>query len=154
MNKSLLFATIYWLFMLPACGNKTAVDHDSVSTEEQGVLAIEDEYVAAEISRDEATIRRIVDDRFVFNSNDGKTSGKTELIHSVLSWKRTGQTITERTVLVEGESAVIFGTTELRFSSDTGEDTKSLLRYTSTCVQRQGHWRFLALRMAKCKAEQ
>ena len=149
MNKSLLLATLYWLLMLPACGVTTAVNNDSVSSEEQRVLAVEDEYIAAEISRDEATLRRIVDDRFVFNSNDGKTSGKTDLINNVLSWKMTGQTITERTVLVDGDTAVIFGTAELRFASDTEEDTKSLLRYTSIYVKRQGQWRFLALQMAR-----
>ena len=154
MNKSLLLVTLYWLLILPACGVTNAVNNDSISSEEQRVLAVEDEYVAAEINRDEATLRRIVDDRFVLNSNDGTTSGKTELIKTVLGWKMTGQTITERTVLVDGDTAVIFGTAELRFASDTGEDTKSLLRYTSTYVKRQGQWRFLALQMARRTPQQ
>ena len=39
--------------------------------EEQRVLAAEDEYVAAEVGHDEATLRRLVDDRFVLNSSNG-----------------------------------------------------------------------------------
>ncbi len=117
-------------------------------SDEQRVLAVEDEYVAAEIARDETTLRRILDDRFVFNANNGTTSGKAELIASILGWKMTGQTITERTVLVDGDTAVICGTTELNFASDGGEDTKSLLRYTATYVKRQDEWRFIVLHMA------
>ena len=52
-------------------------------SEEQRVLAAEDEYVAAEFSRDEATLRRLVDDRFALNSSNGSTSGEEELIQSV-----------------------------------------------------------------------
>lgn len=121
-------------------------------SEEQQVLAVEDEYVAAEIGRDEATLHRVLDDRFVFNANNGTTSGKAELIEGILSWNMTGQTITERTVLVDGDTAVVFGTTELRFASDDGEDSKSLLRYTATYVKRHAEWRFLALHMARHEA--
>ena len=122
-------------------------------SEEERVLAVEDEYVAAEISRDDATLHRILDDRFVFNANNGTTSGKAELIAGVLGWKMTWQKITERTVLVDGNTAVICGTTELRFASDGGEDTKSLLRYTSTYIKRQDEWRFIALHMAAHDAQ-
>ena len=40
--------------------------------------------IAAEVSRDEATMRRLVDDRFAFNSSAGKTTNKEEPIQSVL----------------------------------------------------------------------
>jgi ketosteroid isomerase-like protein len=122
-------------------------------TEEQRVLAIEDEYVAAEVSRDEATLRRILDDRFVLNSNRGTTSGKAELIESVLSWNMTGQTITERTVLVDGDTAIVCGTTELSFASEGKEDSRSLLRYTSIYVKRGNEWRYMGLHMARHEAE-
>jgi hypothetical protein len=45
-------------------------------SEEQRVLAVEDEYIAAEVSRDEAALRRLVDDRFAFNSSKGTITGK------------------------------------------------------------------------------
>jgi ketosteroid isomerase-like protein len=118
-------------------------------TEEQRVLAVEDEWVNAEINGDEATLRRVIDDRFVYNSNSGKLSGKEDLIKNVLSWNMTGQTITERTVLVEGDLAVVFGTTELRFASADQEESVSLLRYTATYIKRQDQWRAIALQMAE-----
>ena len=74
------------------------------------VLFVEDEYVAAEVSRNEQALRRLVDDRFIQNSPDGTTSGKEELIQAVLKLRMLGQTVRERTVLIEGDVALIFGT--------------------------------------------
>jgi hypothetical protein len=48
--------------------------------EDHAVLAVEDDWTRAEVARDEATLRRILDDRFTFNSSDGTTSGKEDLI--------------------------------------------------------------------------
>lgn len=110
---------------------------------------MEDEYVAAEVNRDEATLRGILDDQFTFNSNNSTTFGKSELIERVLGWKMTGQTITERTVLIDGDIAIIFGTTELRFATDGDEEETSRLRYTSVYKKRVEGWRFLALHMAQ-----
>jgi len=59
------------------------------------------------------------------------------------------QTISERTVLVEGDIAVVFGTAGLRFAAGRKEDTTSVLRYSTTYVKREGRWRMLALHMTK-----
>jgi Domain of unknown function (DUF4440) len=61
-----------------------------VRAEEQRVLSVEDEYVAAEVSRDEQALRRLVDDTFVYNSPDGTTSGKEELIQAILKLRMVG----------------------------------------------------------------
>lgn len=122
-------------------------------TEEQRVLAAEDEYVAAEVTRDEATLRRMIDDRFLFNSSKGMTTGKEELVQSILKMAMVGQTLRERSVLIEGDIALVFGTAELRFAVPGKEASVSTLRYTSTYVKRQGQWRMLALQMQQ-KAQQ
>ncbi len=116
-------------------------------SEAQRVLETEDAYVAAELSRDEAALRRLVDDRFVFNSSGGETSGKEELIQGLLQMAMTSQEITERSVLVEDDVALVFGTTELRFASTDGGERVSTLRYTATYVKRAQDWRLLALQM-------
>jgi hypothetical protein len=63
------------------------------------VLAVEDAYVAAELSRDELALRRIVDDQFALNRNDGTTVGKEAFVASILRLNMVGQTVSERTVL-------------------------------------------------------
>jgi len=116
-------------------------------TEALRVLAVEDAYVAAELARDEAALRRLVDDRFAFNSSHGTTTDKEALIESVLAMHMVGQTVSERSVLVEDHVALVFGTTEMRFAAPGEPETKSTLRYTSTFVLREGAWRLLALQM-------
>jgi hypothetical protein len=116
-------------------------------SEEQCVLAAEDEYVAAELSRNEAALRRLVDDSFQYNSGRGTTSGKEELIAGVLQMNMVGQTIKERSVLIEGNVALVFGTPEIRFAGTGKPDSMSTLRYTATYLNRQGQWRMLALQM-------
>ena len=78
-----------------------------VETEEQRVLSAEDEYIAAEVKRDEAVLRRLVDDRFTNNSSRGTTAGKEDLIQAVLKMRMAGQTLRERSVLIEGDIALI-----------------------------------------------
>lgn len=134
-------ALCVWAVAAPA----TAQNH---SAEAQAVLAVEDAYVAAELSRDELALRRIVDDQFALNRNDGTTVGKEAFVASILRLNMVGQTISERTVLVQGDVAVVFATTELRFASDTAEPTVSRLRYTATYRNRGGEWRMLALHMS------
>jgi hypothetical protein len=118
-------------------------------TEALRVLAVEDAYVAAELARDEAALRRLVDDRFIFNSGTGSTSGKEALIEGVLAMHMVGQTISERSVLVEDHLALVFGTTEMRFAAPGEPETTSTLRYTATYVRREGAWRLLALQMQR-----
>jgi ketosteroid isomerase-like protein len=146
----LLILTFLAAFIASSATEETS--DTSVHSEEQRILAVEDEWIDAEIKHDETTLRRIIDDRFVFNSNNGKTSGKETLIMNVLSWNMVAQNISERTVLVDGETAIIFGTTELRFASAGEKETVSLLRYTAIYVKRQDQWRAIALQMAKREA--
>ena len=115
--------------------------------DEQRVLATEDAYVAAEVRRDEAVLRKLVDDRFVYNSSQGTTSGKEELIQRVLRMSMVGQTLRERSVLLEGNIAFIFGTADLRSASSEKPETMSSLRYTSAWMKRDGQWRMIALQM-------
>jgi rhodanese-related sulfurtransferase/ketosteroid isomerase-like protein len=148
------FSGTYDAMMKSISGQTGKSESDrSASNDEKAVTDAEDEWIRAEIERDEATLRRIIDDRFVLNSNSGQTSGKEALIEGVLSWNMTGQIISERSVLIEGDTAMIFGTTELRFSSEGNEDTASLLRYTTTYIKRHGQWRAIGLHMAKRTTE-
>jgi len=125
-----------------------------IQAEAQRVLDAEDAYVAAELSGDEAALRRIVDDRFVFNSSSGETTGKEALIQGLLQMAMTGQDITERSVLIEGDIALVFGTAELRFASSDGKERASTQRYTATYVKREDGWRLLALQMQQRAARE
>lgn len=119
----------------------------NVEHAERDVLAAEDDYVAAEVKRDGSALRRLIDEKFVHNRSDGTTGTKEDLIEGVLQMNMVGQTLRERTVLIEGEIALIFGTTDLRFREPDKSERLSSLRYTATYVNRNGEWRMLALQM-------
>ena len=57
------------------------------------------------------------------------------------------QSVRERSVLIEGNIAFVFGTADLRFAGPGKAESASTLRYTSTYVKRHGEWRLLALQM-------
>lgn len=139
--RILAAAFAVWAVAVPAAAQMHSADA-------QAVLAVEDAYVAAELSRDELALRRIVDDQFALNRNDGTTVGKEAFVASILRLNMIGQAISERTVLVQGDVAIVFATAELRFASDTAEPRVSRLRYTATYRNRAGAWSMLALHMS------
>jgi ketosteroid isomerase-like protein len=148
MRIALLVGTVAIAAMAPYLGYaRSMTASPALQTEEQRVLATEDDYVLAEVNRDEPTLRRMIDDRFVFNSSGGTTSNKEELIQNVLKMAMVGQTLRERSVLIEGDIAFIFGTADIRFAAPGKAESASSLRYTSTYVKRQGQWRMIALQM-------
>jgi hypothetical protein len=61
--------------------------------------------------------------------------------------KMVGQSIKERSILLEGNVALVFGTAEIRFANPGKPESTSVLRYTATYINRQGQWRMLALQM-------
>jgi len=140
------------LFVLGCGGSPQDFGAGSAQSEEARVLAAEDAYVAAEIDADEAALRRLVDDRFVLNAADGTTPGKEDLIRMVLGMDMTGQTISDRSVTIEGDVGIIFGTTELHLRSADGAEQTASYRYTSAFVKRSDEWRLFALQMDRLPA--
>jgi len=115
--------------------------------DEQQVIATESEWVQAEIHRDAAVLERVLDDRFLVNSRNGGPRNKASVITDVLGWTMISQTITDRTVLVDGDTAIVFGTANFRFAVEGKADEVSAARYTTTYIKRDGRWRALALQM-------
>ena len=122
-------------------------------TDEQQVIATESEWVQAEVHRDAAVLGRVLDDRFLVNSSTGELSDKASVIAEVLGWKMSSQTITDRTVVVDGDTAVVYGTANFRFAVEGKDDEVSAGRYTTTYIKRDGQWRALALQMTALKAK-
>ena len=116
-------------------------------TDEQQVIATETEWVQAEIHRDASVLDRVLDDRFLFNSKKGPPRNKASVIADTLRWNMLSQTITDRTVLVDGDTAVVFGTANFRFAVEGKDDDVSSGRYTTAYIRRDGRWRALALQM-------
>ena len=112
--------------------------------DEQQVLVLEDEWIEAEIRHDEAALRRIMDDRYTVNHSDGTTAGKEAEIARLLASNMISASLDKRTVVVQGDTAVTFGTVTVTVPADGAGTATSAARYTLTYVRRQGRWRALA----------
>jgi ketosteroid isomerase-like protein len=148
MQGSLTRWAILALIAAAGCGPQpehTRGPAAAAASDEQAVLAADDAYAAAEVRRDEAALRRLVDDRFLRNHDDGTTSGKEAFIAAVLGLKLVDQIISERSVVMEGPVGLVMATTELYFDQSEGSRPVSRLRYTAAYVKRDNSWLMLSL---------
>lgn len=117
----------------------------------QQVLNLEKEWVEAEIRHDEATLRRILDDKFVASFGAGKPYEKEAFIKGIVSGDvdpTESQTLTDRTVIIDGDTTVVVGTDTER-GTKKGVPFTEVARYTVTYIRRQGQWVALAEHMVE-----
>ena len=119
--------------------------------DKQQVLQLEDDWVVAESKHDATTLKRILDDKFVARFGAGKLIDKEtfirEIVRSDIDPSIT-QTLTDRTVIIDNDTAVVIGTdTERGMKNDAAYTI--VARYTATYIRRNGHWLALAELLVK-----
>jgi ketosteroid isomerase-like protein len=110
------------------------------------VLGVEKAWVAAEMKRDAATLRRILDDKFIVTFGARKPYHKEVFIKQTVSIPidpTETQRLTGEIVIVDGDTAVVVGTDTLR-GTERGKPYMLVARYTTTYVRRDGQWLALA----------
>jgi steroid delta-isomerase-like uncharacterized protein len=130
------------LFPKAATFNTTLSDADA----KQQVLDLEKEWVAAEHSHDVAALRRILDDKFVASFGAGKPSDKEAFIKGIVSSDvdpTESQTLTDRTLIIDQDTAIVVGTDTER-GTRNGAAYTEVARYTVTYILRNGRWLALA----------
>jgi acyl-CoA thioesterase I len=116
------------------------------SDPKQEVLDLGQQWVAAENKHDATTLRRILDDKFVASFGTGKPYDKEAFIKLIMRDDvdpTESQTLTDETVLIDGDTAVVVGTDTDR-GTDKGVAYTMISRYTATYLRRRGEWRALA----------
>ncbi len=112
----------------------------------QQVLDLEQEWVAAEHNHDAAALRRILDDKFVASFGAKKPYDKEAFIKEIVSGDvdpTESQTLTDRTVIIDHDTAVVVGTDTER-GTRNGRAYTAVYRYTVTYIRRNGSWVALA----------
>ena len=125
--------------------NATLPDND-LSTAKQQVLELGKEWVAAEVKHDATTLRRILDDKFVVSFDAKKPYDKEAFIKEILAGDvdpTESQTLTDETVVIDHDTAVVVGTDTLRGTDKDAAYTADS-RYTVTYIRRHGQWVALA----------
>jgi ketosteroid isomerase-like protein len=129
----------------PLAANAPVSDGD-LSAARQQVLDLEQEWVAAEHKHDAATLRRILDDKFVASFGVEKPYDKEAFIKLIVSSDldpTESQTLTDRAVIIDRDTAVVVGTDTER-GTRKGAAYTEVYRYTVTYISRHGQWLALA----------
>ena len=112
----------------------------------QQLLDLEQVWIKAEHNRDAATLRRILDEKFVATFGAGKPYDKEAFIQAILSETpdpTESQTLAYDTVIVDGDTAVTVGT-DTEHGTKNGAPYTDAARYTATYIRRHGQWLALA----------
>jgi ketosteroid isomerase-like protein len=133
-----------WVVQAPV-HRLTRAEAEAEATRE--VLAADDSYAAAVLARDDAALRRILDEHFAFDSGDGRATGPDGLRATLRALNLIGHRMVARTVVIRGNVGTVAGTAELASASAT-QSVITRLPYTATWEKRGGVWRLAALHMA------
>jgi ketosteroid isomerase-like protein len=117
----------------------------------QQVLALGKEWVAAEVKHDAATLHRILHDKFLASFGGGKPYNKAAFIRAITEGAvdpTASQTLTEESVIVDHDTAVVVGIDTVR-ETEKGVLSTVVYRYTVTYVYRHGSWLALAEHLAE-----
>lgn len=122
---------------------QTKAVHASSPTEATQVMELEQAWADAENRHDAATLRSILDDKFVFTEgSDAKVYDKEAFIAAIVRGAPDpgrSQTLTDRNVIIDGDTAVSMGTDTER-GTKSGRPFTDVARYTVTYVHRGERW--------------
>ena len=123
----------------------------SAADTRQQVMNVLRDWVTAENEHDAAALARILDDQFITTSGAGKPGNKEGFIKSLTAGKadpRQSQSLTDESVAVDGDTAVVVGTDTFHRTDGAAPDGLAL-RYTITFIRRNAHWVALAEHIVK-----
>ena len=118
---------------------------------EQQVSQMLRDWVTAENEHDAAALGRILDDQFISTNGAGKPTRKAAFIASLTKGApdpKQSQSLTDETVVVDGDTAILVGTDTFHRTDGAAPDGLAL-RYTITCLRRNGRWVALAEHIVK-----
>jgi len=121
----------------------------------QQVLELEEKWVEAENKHDAATLEKILDDKFLATFGARAPRDKATFIQHITAGEvdpTQSQTMTERTVIVDGDTAVVIGTDTISGTAK-GAAYSAAYRYTITYVHRGARWVALAEHMVEAPKE-
>jgi hypothetical protein len=116
------------------------------SDDEQAVLKVDSDWADAEMRRDGTALEQIMDNRFIATFGEAKPVDKPAFIKSILSEdpaKRVTQELSNRSVIVSGDTAVVVET-DTETTVKDAEKKVLFWRFTVTYIKRQGRWIALA----------
>ena len=124
----------------------------AVSGVEQSLIQMEKDWSNAGITKDAATLQRVIADDWVGVDYNGKTLSKAEVIADLKSGASTLQSIElgQLKVRVYGNTGVVNGS-DTEKSTWKGKDSSGHYVWTDVFVQRNGKWQAVSSTSVKTK---
>ena len=126
-------------------GNARAADKPS-TVDEKALRKLERDWVDAENRHDARALQAILGEKFIATFGAGKPLGKDAFIKQFTSGPADPtitQDLSDETIIVVGDTAVIVGTDTVHKLKD-GLPSVTAYRLTVTYIRRGGHWIALA----------
>lgn len=133
INMTAAIAATLAALLLSGCTTLPS-DRQIAAADEEQLLALEREWVEAEVKHDRQALERILDERLVVVYASGKTSDRTDFIKMILSKPIAPYKVINDMVRVFGDTAVVVD----RFGP--GLATK----VTWVAIKRDGRWRVIS----------
>lgn len=126
-------------------GEGTTNEQAAAPTAEEQIRALEQEWVDAEVDRDAATLRRILDEKFIATLGAGAPFNREAFIEAIVSVTATdiSHTLSDSTIVTDGDTAVVAAIDTVR-GAVNGASFAHAYRYTATYIRRGGRWVALA----------
>ena len=153
MSNKWLLVSAFTLTTAALAGDATTGVGSASADVAQQLFALERLWVDAENKRDAQTLNRILDRQYIATFGSGAPLRKDEFIRGITedeSDTMASQTSSDRTLVLDGDTAIVVGTDTIR-GSDHGKAYTRQARYTTTYIRRDGRWLALAEHMVEIK---
>ena len=110
------------------------------SADEQALLKLEEDFRAAKINNDVATLQRVLADNFYEVNWRGEGSNRATIIQIFANSKGRAIELSDLKVQVAGDAATVRG-----YQHETRPGMNAYIQFMHFCVRQQGAWRLLAI---------
>lgn len=121
-------------FLIAACVHEGVLSAElEAEMAHEQLIALERDWIEAEIDKDRAGLERVLHPRFVSTFQSGTTVDREDYIDIILGMDLTPFTVSDHQIELHGDTAVVVDTLD-------GGDTK----FTWIAVKRAGEWSVIA----------
>jgi ketosteroid isomerase-like protein len=141
MNRKLLWCLPGLVLLL--CSDATRAQNNSAT--EKAVAALEQQWLQGQKTNNADLIAPLLADKIVSTSEDGKVSGRSEMLADAKSQKWTSAEYTDVKVSVYGDTAIATGGFKGKGTDASGKTLDENVRWTDTWVKMpNGKWQCVA----------
>jgi hypothetical protein len=120
-------------FLVAAAGVMMEPIHAEQSAQESELIALSDAWIEAEVRNDAEALERLLDERFMVTFASGRTMNRGEFIELVRAAEIRLFQVTNESILLHGDTAVVIGV-----------NSERTVKFTWIAVKKAQRWRVVS----------